>query len=328
MLAGSALYVGSGVVNSFAGALAALDPLTGARLWRTRLVSDVSGLAFYQNPDGAAILIAATSAPENVPGGAVYGVRASDGAILWHIQSDYSAILGEPTLGGATVYVNTPHSIYALNAVSGHIRWRVSRNNPNNIPFTGALTLINGVLYIGSPDGSVVARRASEGAVLWRYSVAGESWQTVADTGDMLYTSDNAGTITAVRVASRSVLWRGSLGHICAGPLPSAIILYVCGSFIPNDSQFEALTAVDAATGGSLWRKQPFTIGEHRTLTGEIPYQAATLAGTLYVVSVQYHGGFPVVPDGALSALDPYIGSERWSISGGYGGPSLPAAVA
>jgi outer membrane protein assembly factor BamB len=323
LLAGQTLYAGS-------DALYALDAATGARRWRTRLDSVVSGLALFQGPGGAALLIAVTGASQHSSvgsGGSAYGVRASDGAILWRVKTDENAILSPPLLSDPTVYVTTDHSAYALDARSGRILWHVTTWRFSGVAVWTAPELADGVLYVATGADDIIALRASDGASLWRYAAPGATASPMAVMGGKVFVSDAAGMVTALQARTGSVLWRRQLGQLCEGLPPPTGILYICGvRFTPDDPLFATLTAIDATTGATIWSRGFGVAGKNPLV--EVPDRAALIAGTLYVGSHQYMGGFPIVPPGALSALDPQTGATLWSYPTDYGAPSLPAVGA
>lgn len=318
-LVSQSLYVGS-------GALYSLDPANGERRWRTRLDSVVSGFTMFQGAGGAALLLAVTGASQDSWGGSIYGVRASDGAILWRVRTDEDAIGSPPFLSGSTVYVATDHSAYALDTLSGRIFWHVTTWRFSGVAMWTAPELANGILYVATGGGDIVALRASDGTALWR--VASPDASPLVVTGGEVFVSDAAGMVTALQAGTGGVLWRRKLGQLCDGPPPPPGILYTCGvRFTPNDQLFMTLMAIDATTGAAIWSRTPFTITSKNPLT-EVPDRAALIAGTLYVGSHEFNGGFIVVPPGALSALDPQTGATLWSAPADFGGPSLPAVAA
>ena len=323
LLAGQTLYAGS-------DALYALDSATGARSWRTRLDSLVSGLTLFQGPGGAALLIAVTGSSRyssGGSGGSAYGVRASDGAILWRVKTDEDAILTPPLLSGPTAYVATDHSAYALDARSGRIVWHVTTWRSSGVAVRTAPVLANGVLYVMTGAGDIIALRASDGAALWRKALQGATASPLVVVGGAVFVSDAAGIVTTLQARTGAVLWRRKLGQLCDGPSPPPGILYTCGvRFTPNDPLFATLTAIDATTGATIWSRSPFAIAGKNPPV-EVPGETALIAGTLYVGSYQYTG-FPIVPPGALSALDPQTGVTLWSYPADYGAPSLPAVAA
>lgn len=102
--------------------------------------------------------------------GAVVALRQSDGAVVWRSQrttNKASAI--QLTYSGSTLYeCMTPNTgeqraLVALDPAKGGVHWRVASST-----CWGNLIEMNGVVYLAEQD--LVARRASDGSVLWRVS--------------------------------------------------------------------------------------------------------------------------------------------------------------
>ena len=90
---------------------------------------------------------------------------------------------GAPTLVGDTVYITTAfHSskVIALDAATGAVKWQ--RQFPGTLRTTNcgifnpgiwhAPAVVNGVLYVGAPDGNVYALDAVTGATQWSVAVS------------------------------------------------------------------------------------------------------------------------------------------------------------
>ena len=96
-----------------------------------------------------------------------------------------SSTFAEPILAAGAVYYTTAGvkggSIYSLDAATGALRW-VRRLNGSVFDsctgtqvtpgIQGAPTVVNGVVYIGSPDGGLYALDAATGNTLWRAAIA------------------------------------------------------------------------------------------------------------------------------------------------------------
>ncbi len=74
-------------------------------------------------------------------------------------------ISGTPAVVGGVVYVATWGGVmYALDAVSGAVRWS---NNLCSCRIAGSPMVLNGVVYIGAANAKLYALNASTGTVLW-----------------------------------------------------------------------------------------------------------------------------------------------------------------
>lgn len=187
--------------------LHALRASDGTQLWDIALPQACEGVA-----DGAAdpgdqgtIIVSCIAMYAN---GVVYGVRASDGGLLWHSDAN-----GQPTIvaaGAGLVYVSVGgknaagalvSSLYALDETSGAARWQAPHGS-------GWPVFAGGVVYaeIGS---NLTAFSASSGAVLWTYSEADHRIELNPPVivGGVVYQALD-GQIVAISAANGAVLWR------------------------------------------------------------------------------------------------------------------------
>ena len=68
-------------------------------------------------------------------------------------------------------FISAPRdcNLYALNASTGAKLWSYT----TGVAINSSPAVVNGVVYIGSEDGTVYALNASTGAKLWSYATAG-----------------------------------------------------------------------------------------------------------------------------------------------------------
>ncbi len=128
----------------------ALDPLTGALVWKTNV------------------------GPPGVLGGIEWGTAADDQRIYVAISNSsrrpYTLASGALWNGGSWA---------ALNQADGTILWQVK--NPTNDPLKpsepalalGPVTVANGVMFCASMSGAMYALDASSGNTLWSFQAAG-----------------------------------------------------------------------------------------------------------------------------------------------------------
>ena len=93
------------------------------------------------------------------------------------------------------VYVSSgygDHSVYALDAATGTKLW--SWVYPG---FPAAPVVANGVVYVDSPSGAIVALGASAGRRLWRYHAAGSVYSSPAVANGMVYVASSQGSVIA-----------------------------------------------------------------------------------------------------------------------------------
>lgn len=109
----------------------------------------------------------------------VYALRGDTGRMLWRTQVSPASTVYLPTfqLVGDTIYVQgavseTQGAVFALSASDGTIRWgeRPRGERSQSVELALATPAIAFLTSLLSNTSAIVARRASDGAVLWRYT--------------------------------------------------------------------------------------------------------------------------------------------------------------
>ncbi|GAA3259812.1 outer membrane protein assembly factor BamB family protein [Nonomuraea helvata] len=188
--------------------------------------------------------------------GKVYALDAVSGALRWSHQFGDLVTQG-PIRAGGTVYAATYGRIVALDAVRGRTRW--SRRTIG----TGGLTVDGRTVYVATERGLVIALDTASGRTRWR-----------AGTGDLL----------------RDVIPHAA-GHL----------VYAVGR--------NGVVALDAGSGERRWR---FRVDGRAGVAG-----VATTADTVYVATQE---------NGRLHALDQITGRPKWRFRTGvplYSGPQV-----
>jgi outer membrane protein assembly factor BamB len=236
------------------------------------------------------------------------------------------------------------------------VRWRVD---------TGAVigsspAVADGVVYIGSWDGSLFALDAATGAERWRFTTPEDSSPgaspAVADgvvyigsaTSGII--STNPGGFYAIDARSGEQCWEFSTGgDFISSPLFADGVIYV--GEVPTSDSLEGqpgLHALDAASGEPIWHVREATgVVSSPALSDGIIY-AGTLGGDLIAVDAAsgderwrfttaseihssptvadgtvYLAGF----DGTIFAIDAASGRERWRVATGSEIDASPAVA-
>jgi outer membrane protein assembly factor BamB len=184
---------------------------------------------------------------------AVFALRTSNGALLWHQKIEGSADQA-PLVANGVVYVtsyagqNGPAYAYALRASDGSLLWRYSNTNYSYLSLS---TSDSNVVYIASPDG-ISALNTSNGASLWHYAAkdTGSTWPL--EINGVVYfssSSDNgSGTLYALRVSDGSPIWQYKTGSYTNIPLVANGVVY-------TNSDGGTLAALRASDGHQLWKR-------------------------------------------------------------------------
>ena len=207
-----------------------------------------------------------------------------------------------PAVAGGTVYFgNISGKVWALDAATGHRRWRYT---------TGGLidagpAVAGGTVYVGSYGhafigaGKVYALDAATGHLRWSYTT-GSGVPGLAVAGGTVYAGSRDGKVYALDAATGHLRWSRTTGDSLSAPAVAGGTVYVA-TFRNNNKVY----ALDAATGHFRWSQT----------TGDGASGPAVAGGTVYVAS-----------DRKVYALDAATGHLRWSYT--TGGPVSDPAVA
>ncbi len=154
--------------NSYA--LLALDKTSGNLLWQSTPISTVNG--------NASDLLIADNTVYFMGNGSLYAYRLNGTARWQPVSLDPGAISDfypnypMPVYANGMLYVVTnPGKLYAIDAVTGKVRWSLQ------IPLSGNLQgqyvlaaplVLNGLVVVGSPDNHYYAYDATKGTLRWK----------------------------------------------------------------------------------------------------------------------------------------------------------------
>ncbi len=148
---------------------------------------------------------------------ALYAIRVSDGAMLWHftMNNGKNGIVGWLSVEGGVVYadvmdVSTSEKsqahIYALQSTTGSVLWHYDDTATTS---AGAL-LTNGVIYVSAYSQSrnrVYALRVSDGSLLWQRDIDQTGYNAPVLNGTTVYVGTADGSVYALRTSDGVVEW-------------------------------------------------------------------------------------------------------------------------
>lgn len=239
---GVAYFGGSG------GVLRAVATDTGELLWsvsddggeftgtrRTPAIAD--GVVYYTTEVGTVV------------------ARATDGTLLWSVEADGPADPGEssarrvygsdPVVGDGRVFVNLGDGVYALDARTGAVRWKI----PVVTITPGTPALADGAVYFTRPDGYAVAAGAESGEPLWSHRLPDVFLGAPTVEGGTVYVpAEGRPSVVALRAEDGSERWTFD-----AGAALEASVAVV------DDTVYAAaggtLYALDPADGTARWSR-------------------------------------------------------------------------
>lgn len=190
--------------GSESGTLFALNPDTG---------EVASGWRKFEARDGitSAPLLADTMLIVMTADNAIHGIKRATGIHKWSYRLPYGTTPNSLTYGDGSLYIPSGRHLFAIQPVSGAIRWQTEL--PEDIvapPVTN-----QGVVYVTcrSEDGTgarLYAIKSSNGRGYWKEPTELPNAPTAAPviTGDILYFAASRGSILGVARETGKVLWQ------------------------------------------------------------------------------------------------------------------------
>jgi outer membrane protein assembly factor BamB len=265
---GGRIYAASGF-----GAVIALDPATGNRIWEKNL--------------SVPIRVAPTAAMDRLfvltVEGKLFCLSTIDGAELWVVRGlPQQASLGlnaSPAVEGDVVVV--PYStgdLVALRVTDGSGLWSESLSRSRTTSQLASMSdaarpvVDNGTVFAVGHGGRMIATAAKTGERLWSLTIPGTQPPYVA--GDSVFVVDTSGQLMAIARKDGRTQWTVKLpgSTAWAGPVLANGILWLA-------SKEGKLAGVDAATG---------------RVTGEMD-----IGGAVYIAPVVAQGKMFVLTDDA-----------------------------
>jgi outer membrane protein assembly factor BamB len=281
--------------------------------------------------------------------GRFHALRASDGADVW-TWADSTPIHGEALVTNDAVFVvNDRTELVRLDRMSGELVWRVpldaARRSPARLPEddtfshrTAVPVMVDGVLYVGSTDGSMLAIDPARGETKWRINAGAKICAPAAVAGGQVIVGTFDGTLLALRRVDGHELWRRKFADaIVSAPvihrgmaivgardyLMHAVRLsdgseawtqhfwaswvestprIVDGVMYVGSSDLRVVRAMDPATGAVRWATDVFGVA----------WGSPVVTGAAVYMGVAAVNGYMIAHHPSLVALDRRTGAIRW----------------
>ena len=212
--------------------------------------------------------------------GSLLAADLDSGEVVWSVTGDATEA---PTVLGDRVLLAGSTHVVAFAAENGDPVWSTPLPDP-----AVALTAADGLVLVGTTQGTLLALSASDGGERWRQRVPGRVLPPMLVTPGRVSVVDDAGHITALDLASGHVLWQRRLAGRLSPPAGTQDQLFVGSS----TNSFWALRASDGAT---VWQWR---------MGGDV--SGAVVDGDrVYVLTL----------DNLIRALDARSGNQRWKAS-------------
>lgn len=245
------------------GAIGAYDAATGKTIWEKKTrTHGWFGWGDKKRPDAFYSGGPAVSGDLMAIGtldGHVYGLNVKDGSQRW-ISALPSEVIDSPTIAGPLTIVRTQDGrIYGLDSSTGERRWV---NDQGSVPLlslrgNGPLLVANGVVFLGSDDGKLIALRLDNGDKLWEQKLASGEGRTDIDRmndadgtvlldGSTLYAAAYHGNLSAVDGPSGRPIW--------ARPFSTYTSMAVGGNSLFGANADSQVWAFDKSSGSDMWK--------------------------------------------------------------------------
>lgn len=243
------------------GRIQAVDRDTGRRVWEVATGPDVplawgheSGDIYTSSPTLSGDLLVVGSGD-----GYVYALDRKTGEVRWRARTG-GRVRSSPAIADGRVYVGSMDGIlYAYDLETGQAAWRFETKGAglfsgdfgfDRRTIQSSPSVADGVVYVGSRDGTVYAVDARDGSPRWTLS-HGTSWviTSPAVTDGTVYAgSSDAAFVQAIDAGTGQERWRQSTaGIVWSSPAASGGLLVVCDGV-------GIVSALDRATGQLRWR--------------------------------------------------------------------------
>jgi outer membrane protein assembly factor BamB/Icc-related predicted phosphoesterase len=240
--------------------------------------------------------------------GVVYGLSLKTGKELWRFRTGKGVFSTPEIAGGKVVFGSSDGNIFCLQVATGKLLWKLA----TAAPVVAAPRIEKDIVYIGSSDGTFRAIHLDTGKFKWEFTgVSGfvETKPLIYD-GKVIFGAWDT-FLYALYLKDGALAWKWTNGN--PGVLYSPAACWPVAAhgkiFIVAPDRF--MTAIDAATGKTVWRSNRHQVREAIGLSadGQTVY-ARCMTDTLLAFSA--------------SATTPQL---RWLTPCGYGydiDPSMP----
>jgi outer membrane protein assembly factor BamB len=233
--------------------------------------------------------------------GHLYGINAKDGERRWSTELSSEVITAPVIVGGMVVVRCNDGRVYGIDSTNGERRWVYDQSQVPLLSLrgNGRLLVANGVVFLGSDAGKLIAVRLDNGEKLWEQTLATGEGRTEIDRlndadgalvldGSTIYGAAFHGQLTAIDGPSGRPLWNHAFSTFTSLDVHDASLFGV-------DDQSQVF-AFDKSGGASIWKQDGL---KYRWLTGP-----AALGNTIVVGDLDGHIHWLSDTDGKIVARE------------------------
>ena len=135
-----------------------------------------------------------------VSGTYLYALDALSGELIWRISC--RVFYSTPVTDNGEVFINSGHSILCIDGFDGEIVWNYTANDIMIV----APTIANGVVYVPSYDGILYVLNATDGNKIWSLMID-KGFSKIAVINGVVYAPSGDGNIYALNAQTGATLW-------------------------------------------------------------------------------------------------------------------------
>lgn len=176
------------------------------------------------------------------------------------LVADRGGNKGGPVITGGVVYFPSKNRLYAVDAATGELKWRVPEGDATdrNIPSITATPVVDGErVYVPAADGTLTAFNVTDGSQSWTFRTGAAIHSSPTLVGDVLYFGSDDDYVYAVDARQGTLRWKSNERNKSI-PLTDDAVgspVYYNGVIYINSSDMK-LWALAADTGKVVWSQR------------------------------------------------------------------------
>jgi outer membrane protein assembly factor BamB len=242
--------------------------------------------------------------------GSLYALRARTGEEIWKYVAGEELVTLPILIDGKLLVASQNDTLFVIDAATGKWIWQQRRDTPSGFTLRGSATprVQDGVVYMGYADGSLVALKLEDGAVLWERNLSASGGNQfidvdtspVVDASGHVFGASFKDGIYSLDTKTGDIAWTTASSGVTS-LIPRGDVLFTTG-----DGQ---VGAVHSQTGRALWKIDLSAKGK-RNASGREPLLSREL---LFVPT-----------SAALVIVDTSTGKVRYAWDPGKGVTATP----
>jgi outer membrane protein assembly factor BamB len=185
--------------------------------------------------------------------GVIHAVSIKDGSKKWSVAAG-GPVFSSPAVAGNNVVVGSADGyVYCLNTSDGKIQWKYK----TEAAVLGSPLIHQGVVYIGGSDGHFRGIHIKTGNELWRFSgISGPVVSTpVVCKNNIIFGAWDT-NLYALNRKDGTLSWKWNNGSPVRHYSPASCTPVIHKGIIYIAAPDRYISAIDAATGKTLWRSK------------------------------------------------------------------------